>query len=343
MVAAPALDEATRDTLYSDLEKIPAPWLSFLQDYGVQVAVLADGQTLADNPAMRKFATTDLPAWRDKVQHTLSGALAQVGPSETLVDNLHQWLTEQKSPFRVATHHQPIDLNALAGQRNVPSSRREEWKSQFLELNSPWSRFEDGHVTTTHGLALLPPVPTDAGPIADDVYQNAVSTTGEFVGESLGLNRGADRLVLLHSRYLSPVAPEIGEYRVAIHEVGHALDYALEGLPDSTGYGSLHRQRIQDWFHRDQQRGAFTSDRAADNPREYFAEAIEAYLTAPGQVDFRPDNHRQRLHELNPELESYLDSLFRSQPGSDWKSHPPAPVGVPPGFPDPDHDPIRLA
>lgn len=343
MVAAPALDEGTRDTLYADLEKIPAPWLSFLHDYGLQIAALADGETLADSPALRKFAVTDLPAWRDIVHQTLPAALAQVGPSETLVDNLHQWLTEQKAPFRVATHSEPVDVDSLAAQRKVPAHRVAEWKAEFLELNAPWSKFAGGHLTTTHGIALLPPVPTDSGPIADDVYQGAVSTSAEYVGESLGLNRGADQLVLLHPRYLPAVAPEIGEYRVAIHEVGHALDYALEGLPDSTGYGKLHRERVQGWFKRDQERNVWTSERAADSPREYFAEAVEAFLTEPGKVDFRPDNHRGQLRVLNPELETYLDTLFGSQPGSDWISHPPAPVGVPPGFPDPDHDPIRLA
>lgn len=340
MVAAPALDSFTRDALYQDLGKFPTPWLNFLDNYGLKVVALADGQTLADSPALQKFAATDLPSWRDKVQHTLGAALQQISPTanhETLLDNVHQWLTQQKAPFRLASHAQPLDLDALATQRSVPADEQKQWKADLLALNSPWSRLEESKLVSTHGLVLLPPIKG----VPDDVFQNAVTTTSEFVRESLGLNRGADQLVLLHERYLPSRAPEIGEYRVAIHEVGHALDYALEGLPDETGFGTQHHDRIQNWFARDKQRGTFTSDRADDSPREYFAEAVEAYLTAPGQVDFRPDNHRQRLHELNPELENYLRTIFESQPASDWVSQPPAAQGMPPGFPDPDHDPIR--
>lgn len=353
MVGARQLSATRKETLLRDLERFPTPWLEFLDSYGVQVGVLNDGETLVDNPVIERQARSDLPAWENKVHTTIASALAQVeAPQDEmqahmqrdqLVDNLHQWLTQHHSPYRVASHGQAVDLDQLARQRQLPPSVQKQWKEDLVKLNQPWSLFQDGRLHTTHGLFLLPPVATAYGPLAEEDFQSALATTGESVGQSLGLNRGADRLVLLHSRYLDPVAPEIGEYRVAVHEMGHALDYALEGLPEKTGFGPLHKQRIQEWYRRDKERGAFTSDRADDNPREYFAEAVEAFLTDPAAgPDFRPGNHRQRLHQLNPELESYLEQLFATRPGADWVSQPPAPVGVPPGFPDPDHDPILL-
>ena len=188
---------------------------------------------------------------------------------------------------------------------------------------------------------LLPPIDTPGGPIKDQHYQGAYFTTAEDIQASLGVNRGADQQVILFAPYVEANAPEVGQYRLALHEVGHALDYALEGLPDPTGFGSLHRQKVQTFYKQAKEANLFTSDRADDNARGFFAEAVEAYLTEPSSgPDLRPDNHRQALQERNPEMYVYLEQIFSSRPDPNWVSQPPEPVGVPHGFPDPDRDPI---
>lgn len=344
-IYAQSLPVPTRRALERDLQAIPEPWRDFLDSYGVQLVVMDGQETLVDSPAVAREAVADAAAWKARVQGLVGPALAAVEPDPMvrgqLVDNLHAYLEEQRSPFRVVSHNSPVNLDDLAASRKVAPPYREEWKQELLSLNAPWAQPGDQGFQSSHGLFLLPPVPTAYGVIPDREYQNAVTTTAESVGESLGVNRGSEQRVLLHSRYLSEQAPEIGGYRVAIHELGHALDYALEGLPDQTGYGQQHKQMVLACF---QEAQAFTSDRADDNVREFFAEAVEAYLTPPSEgFDFRPDNHQAELRLRNPKMAAYLDHLFTSQPGADWVSRPPAPVGVPEGYPDPDRDPVYLS
>lgn len=340
-IHANSLPVATRRALERDLRAFPEPWRDFLDDYGVQLIVLDGQETLADSSAVSREAVADEATWKKRVQSELAPALAAVPPGTPVVDSLHHHLSQQNAPFRVASHHSPINLDELAARRQVASAYRQQWKDELVSLNAPWGSVTPEGFQSTHGVFLLPPVPTAHGWLSDRDYQNAVSTTADSVGEALGLNRGAEQRVLLHSRYLGDNAPEIGGYRVAIHEMGHALDYALEGLPDSTGFGQHHKDTVLACF---QEAEAFTSDRADDSVREFFAEAVEAYLTEPSQgFDFRPDNHQGALRQRNPRMAAYLDHLFQSVPGADWVSHPPAPVGVPEGFPDPDKDPVYLS
>lgn len=339
-IHANPLSVPTRRALERDLQAFPEPWLNFIDSYGVQLVVLGGQETLADTTAVAREAVADEAGWKARVQSALAPTLQSVDPGTPLVDPLHRYLNEQGSPFRVASHHSPVQLDDLAVQRQVAPDYRQQWKDELVSLNAPWSSLGPDGFQSTHGVFLLPPVPTAHGWLSDQDYQNAVTTTAESVGEALGLNRGAEQRVLLHSRYLGDDAPEIGGYRVAIHELGHALDYALEGLPDSTGYGQLHKAAVLACF---EEASSFTSDRADDSVREFFAEAVEAYLTEPSQgFDFRPDNHQAVLRERNPRMAAYLDHLFQSTPGSDWVSKPPVAVGLPEGFPDPDKDPIYL-
>ncbi|MBS2040020.1 hypothetical protein JST97_33850 [bacterium] len=343
-IYANQLPVQTRKVLERDLRAFPEPWRDFLDDYGVQLVVLDGQETLADSPAVAREAVQDEAGWKARVQSLVAPALQSVEPApqvrNALVDQLHEFLEKQSSPFRVASHHSPVDLDQLASQRNVSPQYRQAWKDELLSLNAPWGSLGPEGFNSSHGIFLLPPVPTAHGRLADRDYQNAVSTTAQSVAEALGLNRGAEQRVLLHSRYLDDNAPEIGGYRVAIHELGHALDYALEGLPDSTGYGRHHKEAVLACF---EEAKSYTSDRADDNVREFFAESVEAYLTQPSAgFDFRVENHREALRQRNPRMAAYLEHLFQSVPGQDWVSHPPAPVGLPEGFPDPDKDPVYL-
>lgn len=355
LVIAPALDPLTRQVLMSDLGQFPTPWLKFLGDYGVKVVAMQDGQNLTDTAVMAKYAIADMPAAMHEAQASLYPILANNSAPEGEMASYYRGQLEeaaqeklQDGPFRLAVHNEPFDLNEIAARRDVPAERVGEWKQLFEAANEPWAgALPDGRWTSSHGLVLFPPVPTEYGAVPEQKFQAAHATTGEHVAASLGLNQGAEQLVLLHERYLPMGAPEIGDYRVAIHEVGHALDYALEGLPAETGFGPNHKAHLKDLFEHDKQRAAagekaFTSDRASDNVREYFAEGVEAYLTTPSSNDFRPDNHREALRERNPGLYALVDGIFTSQPGAEWVSQPPKPQGLPPGFPDPDRDAIHL-
>lgn len=335
---APQLDASIRDTLVEDLSCFPAPWLDFLGRYGLQIVALEEGQTLADSPVLAQSAVRDVQDWSQKAQEAL--LQSQGGDRYQRAENLQLQLLEQGSPMRAATHGEPIDLMKLAEQRQVAAAFRPGWVESLQQLNAPWSSLRDGLFVADQGVFLLPPVPTDFGLVADRDYQEAVSTTAHFVAKNLGVNQGPEQRVLLHPRFLPHDAAEIGQYRVAIHEVGHALDYALQGLPEDSGFGSQHSARVLACF---EQAEVFTSDRADDDPREYFAEAVEAYLTSPSTAfDFRPQNHQTELRQRDPQMAAYLDRVFATVPGPDWASRPPQPRGMPEGFPDPDRDAIFL-
>jgi hypothetical protein len=323
--------------LQKDLERIPEPWRDFLDSYGLDVIALEPGQRLSETVATRRWAQSDRSA---EVQAAVGGALAQLGEaSGAFLDNLHQWLED--SPYRLLVQGTSVDLDILAEQRNIPHDQRAQWKQQLQQVNSPWSQADGAQIQGQFGFLLLPPVQTPGGLIKDQHFQGAFFTRAEDIQASLGVNRGADQQVILYAPYVEPQAEEVGQYRLALHEVGHALDYALEGLPDQTGFGTNHRQTVDALYQQAKKNGSFTSDRADDNAREFFAEAIEAYFTEVSSgPDMRPDNHRKALQERNPEMFAYLKRIFESRPDPAWVSRPPAPVGLPPGFPDPDRDPI---
>ena len=343
MLLAPKASPSVRQQLEEDLARFPEPWLDFLDRQGVRVAVLEPGQTLLDSPALKAKATNSqaLEPLRSEIGRFLAEVPEGMESRMALTRHFHEALQAASSSLRTLTHGRSFSLDELAEHRQIAAEHRLAWERSFLDFNRDWLRPEGSRWTTSHGVCFLPPVPTPWGAIGDRDYQEAACTRAEDVADSLGLNRGADRLVLLHPRYLAGCAPEIGHYRVAVHELGHALDYALEGLPQSSGYGALHRQRVHQLFEQARQRGDFLSDRADDSPREYFAEVVEAYLTeATSGFDFRPENHREALQQRDPEAYRYLREVLQSLPGQNWVSQAPPPVGVPEGFPDPDRDPI---
>jgi hypothetical protein len=306
--------------------------------YGLQIVVLDEGQTLADSPAMARDSVGDLENWKGKAQAALLSSRGQ--DRFQRAEALQKCLEQQNNPVRAATHEAPVNLMELAEKRRVPPSQRQQWVELLETMNRDWCTLRDGVFETRDGVFLLPPVPTGVGWIGDQMYQAAVSTTAEYVAGKLGLNQGHEQRVILHSRFLGGDAPEIGQDRVAVHEVGHALDYALQGLPDATGFGSRHSQHVLACFEQAQH---FVSDRADDDVREYFAEAVEAYLTPPSiGFDFRPDSHQAELRRRDPRMAAYLDRLFLTVPDVDWVSQPPPAQRLPDGFPDPDRDPIYL-
>ena len=83
----------------------------------------------------------------------------------------------------------------------------------------------------------------------------------------------------------------------------------------------------------------FTTERASENVREYFAEAVEAYLTFPKNDDgeiFRTGNSNPGLQQKNPELFNYLVKIFHTDfPAGVAPAPPPRPL-FPEFVPDPD-------
>lgn len=329
---------ATRDTLIRDLSAFPLPVLRLLESQGVRVALLRKGESLADTPILR-------PTTPERYRAHLAvakGVLDQVTAEEAAVteaelraegtadsfktDMLRYWegkrIADRLGPafqrahvgFGVLATTEPVDLDTLAAQQRVPAESRADWEGALRAVNGEHVRFDGGLASPRHRVLVLPHTYHKGTPVAKPVLDSLRRVDTDYVQKSLGLHMPEDRLVVLHEELVADPAPELGHYRIALHEVGHAVDHALDRT-----VGARHRDRVDALFAEDKallDRGGanrFLSPRAMDNAREYFAEAIEAYLTTSlGDADdgFRTSGNHENLRRLRPELFEYLQELF---------------------------------
>ncbi len=345
-----------------DLASFPQPVLDMLSRYGTQVAVLGDGQTMLDSPALRTLTPEEAS---QEGQRT--SALVNEGVKEAFANGVETYeqlesaantITRDLRKAHIDNHLgialNPFPLEGLAEARNIPAENLADWKLAFNSLNEGLISTEDGQTRANFGVLVLPHTYHNGAIIPESRLRNAPDVTAEYVKGSLGLNRAEERMVLLHEEFLPLPNAELGNYRLSIHEVGHALDYALENLQESIGFGPAHRQTVDALFEADQKRMAdgqplesvFTSDRADDNVREYFAEAVEAYLTparADGNDTFRAANSKEGLAARNPELFGYVDKVMRTEFPESAMPEMPARQLLPPDIPDPDTEVLRIS
>lgn len=321
-----------------DLASFPEPVLDLLDRYGVRVAVLDEQQSLFDSPAIRTFSESEYSRQRVEANQVIKAQLSVVkaDTAAELAEKLTHELREEGLEFHLALTQGGRSKKQIAEHQGIPPQHFQDWSNSFDELNQDLPQ----------GLLIMPHTYHKGEPIAHNQFRNSKHVTAEFVEKSLGLNRAEDRLVLLHRKYTPENAAEVGNYRLSIHEMGHALDHLLDRVTGFPGLGTAHRMTVDALYERDLRRAeddgvgaVFTSDRASEDVREYFAEAIEAYLTFPeageGEI-FRTENSNPGLKQRSPELYNYVDALLSrdyaevSAPG--LPPRPPIPYGVP----DPD-------
>lgn len=345
----------------TDLAAFPTSTLDLLARCGVKVAILEPGQTLADSPGLPGPEPSQYQEQQSRANAIfLSYAQDHTAPVETM-DDLHargerltRLLREDNLDFSVGLALNDFTASELAEQQQIPKQHREAWGEALLNLNFGLLQTqESGRLLAPTGLVVLPFTYHQGRPVAQARLRSAQQTDSEFVERSLGLHRAEDRLVLLHDRFLDIPAQEVGNYRLAIHEMGHALDHILDQLTGFPGFGSLHRQTVDALYQADLARAesqpveeVFTSDRAAEDVREYFAEAVEAYLTQPsddGGDIFRAENSNPGLLARNPALHTYMAEIFSTDFGTAPVPAPPVRSLLPEGYPDPELAVHRVA
>lgn len=346
-----------------DLASFPQPVLDMLSRYGTRVAVLGEGQTMLDSPALRTLTAEEVALEQQRastlVTQKVEDAFRQGVNSYEQLEAAANAITRDLREVHIDNHLgialNPFPLDQLAEARNIPAESLDDWKLSFQSLNEGLvTASESGETQATYGVLVLPHTYHNGAAIPESRLRNASDVTADYVKGSLGLNRAEERMVLLHEEFLPLPNPELGNYRLSIHEVGHALDYALENLGPSSGFGPAHRQTMDALFEADQKRLAdgqsadsvFTSDRADDNVREYFAEAVEAYLTPAsgnGHDTFRAGNSREGLASRNPQLFGYVDRVMRTEFPQSAMPEMPARQLLPPDIPDPDTEVVRIS
>lgn len=365
-VPQPALKEAALDRLVpgdyprteADLAAFPASTLDLLARSGVKVAILDQGETLADSPGLPGPDRSQYQLFQNRANELFRQQAADLGPVETLNqlqesgEKLTRLMRQNNLDFSVGLALQNFRPEELAQREQIPQEHREEWTQALLRLNAGMLAEQPEGLQATTGMLILPFTYHQGRPVAEVRLQSAQQTSAEFVEGSLGLHRAEDRLVLLHEKFLGLPAQEVGNYRLAIHEMGHALDHVLDRLVGFPGFGSLHRQTVDALYQADQERArsssvkeVFTSERASEDVREYFAEAVEAYLTQPcddGGDTFRADNSNPGLRSRNPEFYSYMETIFKTDFASAEPPERPVRSLLPEGFPDPETEVRRV-
>jgi Mlc titration factor MtfA (ptsG expression regulator) len=321
-----------------DLETFPEPVLNLLDGYGVKVAVLDDNQTLENSPALRHLSQSEYAAEKKKARDLTIGLLSKTEATtlEEFAESATRELRKKGLDFHYGVSSGEVPLEYIAEQQDIPSEHVEDWKQSFQELN----------VGFPSGFFILPHTYHEGRPIPENRLRTAKETTAEYVERSLGLNRAEDRLVLLHKKFTPAQAVEVGNYRLAIHEMGHALDHVLDRVVGVPGFGTLHRETVDAMYEADLKKAeklgvenVFTTDRASENVREYFAEAVEAYLTFPqdnaGEF-FRSKNSNPDLKRMNPIMHAYMDKIMSTSFTQENAPDPPPRPLFPPFVPDPD-------
>jgi hypothetical protein len=139
------------------------------------------------------------------------------------------------------------------------------------------------------------------------------SINGMLMDQHMGAHYWPNRLIVMDDEVAVLPSTKTGNHSVLLHETGHAIDYIAEKID-----GQNHRETIDRMYKEDMELAKsgddrFLTDRARDNAREYFAEAVEAYLTQPVEDEawYKQENHYVALQEGNPRLYEYVDTLMK--------------------------------
>jgi len=205
------------------------------------------------------------------------------------------------------------DLRAAGRSENDP-----RWERDLQQLNGSSLVIEKGYVQSDAHVLLLPyPYVRTPDPAAPCIALEP-STLGYVKAQNhkemlaaMGAHYWQSAVVTIHQDYIPDPAPDAGHNRVLIHEVGHALDHSISRIQNDD-IGKKHREKMTALF---EQASEFSSSRAKDNVREFFAEAVESYLTFDqgDALEPKPHNNRDWLEKNAPELFTYIDDIFHRE------------------------------
>jgi len=268
----------------------------------------------------------------------VSKAFALRQRPEQLSEKLSQSLQEAGLGFAVKVTRDLTPLSYIEQEFGVEADSYDEFlepeeterglfRDIFLQLNGPGVVKEQGDkagfpiaddaiLDPENDILLIPYVKSGAKRLSPVSKENYSLINGREMDQHHGAHYWLNRLIVLDDQVVDLPSPIKGHHSVLLHETGHAMDYLAEEIPELN-----HRETMDRMYSEDLQRlreggeNRFLTSRARDNAREYFAEAVEAYLTAPveGESGAKVDNHHQALKEKNPELYGYVDKVMRLQ------------------------------
>ena len=327
MIEASRLPDGYEAQLQTDMTAFPKAWLERFKANDVSVAVLKDDQTLADTPIMRALNEQQIativsqgkPLIEKAVEETFGPLRGQpdedylkYGAASELQEKLHEISNQTELGFTAEIGRDALDLQYLGAKMGFDADYDpesfERWKSAFVDINANLGAVKDDQFQPKDGLYVVPYLMyrgKTARALSLPSYQQF---KGLDFQNNLGGNYPDNRLVILHESVVPNPSPRAGNHRVALHELGHMVDWICKELPETK---ETHEQKVTELYELGQQRNAFITDRARDSSGEMMAEAVEAYLTTeqPGNF-YKPQNHRDNLQQNFPELFNYVDYLI---------------------------------
>jgi hypothetical protein len=321
------LKSAQAEQLLSEMRAIPGQMWKMLADTGLRIVSLPPGQDLSQTSAVTQFSPVDYSTRLKKASLSLQNTIKE---QEKLTDPNDEFQTAmweaRQGPIIAelvlpqAEGFQPVVVSKPVSEEQLLEAAGSEASPEFVRdlrtLNTQYLKKEGDLYSSTHNALLLPYPRRQGVPVRYEHLNYLKSQNSQALQAAMGTNYWQSALVVVHQDYLPDPAPEAGHHRVMLHEVGHAIDHLIDRIQNED-IGKKHRARMGELFERDKAAGpgAFSSPRAQDNVREYFAEAVESYLTRDrgDGLDPKPNNNHEWLKANNPELFAHVDEIFTRQ------------------------------
>lgn len=333
-----------KSTIIRDLSSLPLNILRLLKNDELNVVVVKEGESIADTPLLSKvkpeeyqrlagkgraifddLSRIESENTKNEIDKSLREGkddpfhieMIRYWESDCLKKSIEERLIKENIGFTVLSAKEPENLRQLAEKFGVNNEDDFcEWEKTFLMINDGHIKNENGMVCGNQGVLLMPYTYYKGKPVSLTTLKNYKIYDSKYIKDSLGIHLWEDKLIILHEDYAGDPAKEVGHYRIILHEAGHAIDHAIERLPE---IGDKHNKKVNELYRKDLQelksggQNRFVSPRAIDNVREYFAEAIESYMTVEieDQHDYyKSGNNHDDLKKINPELFSYIDNIM---------------------------------
>ncbi len=364
MICEGGLRAEVKETILRDLTAFPLPILRLLKNDKLDIAVVKEEQSLADTSFLTvikpeeyqslaqkgkavfdEVVTTEAKNTEKEIEEEKKKgntdefhlAMIKYWEGDRISETLSNKLIGANLGFTPVKTTDPINIKSLAEKNQVEDKDYKEWVDTLKMINGDHIEIENDMIKPGHGVFITPYTYYKGQPVSETTLKSLKNYDSQKIKNALGIHLWQDRLVILHEDYAADPGKEVGHYRIILHECGHALDHAIERIPGTTG--EEHRKTVNEFFRKDMEefkktgKNNFISPRAMDSVREYFAEAVESYLTVKigdEQDHYKADDNHIQLKTLNKELYDYIDKIMRTDFPADLIPAPPEkdPEGV---------------
>jgi len=236
-------------------------------------------------------------------------------------------VTRDLTPLQYVEQESGVEASDYDEFLDPSETERGIFREVLLELNGPsvvkdaggdakgLPLADDATLEPPNDLLLIPYKLYGDKRLSEVSKESYSSIDGLSMDQHLGAHYWSNRLIVMDDDVAELPSTKTGFHSVVLHETGHAMDYIAEAIPELN-----HRETVDRLYEKDMERARagenpFLTTRADDNVREYFAEAVEAYLTQPvdgGGNVYKQENNCVELQKQNPELYAYVDRLMKS-------------------------------